>query len=60
MTKDKLLPCVVCGITKTYRRVDGRPVCTKDFFKDAAANGGKPKDYSRYKIPRRGEDGKYI
>lgn len=60
MKKDKLLPCVVCKEILTYRRVNDRPVCDKDFLSDAASNGGKPKDYSHYKIPvLRGEDGRY-
>lgn len=53
MTKDKLLPCVVCKETKTYRRVDKRPVCTPCFLGDAQKNRGKHKDYSRYKIPKK-------
>ncbi len=61
MKKDKLLPCVVCKDTETYRRVDGRPVCDVCFLRDAALNGGVPQRYNRYKIParERSKDGRY-
>ncbi len=50
-SKDKLLPCVVCKEVETYRRVDGRPVCTDCFLVDADANGARAKDYGAFKIP---------
>jgi hypothetical protein len=42
----KALLCWRCGEVKTEKRVDGVPVCTDCFVRDAAENRGRAVDYS--------------